>query len=54
MHRYLFMRGLTDIGRATVDVLGFNDARLEGLLGPRHDAVLVDAYPPAWARAWLV
>jgi len=50
VRRYLFMRGLTGIGRATVDVLGLNDARLEGPLGPRHDAVLVDAYPPAWAR----
>jgi hypothetical protein len=54
VHRYLFIRGLTDIGRATVDVLGLNDARLEGPLGPRHDAVLVDAYPPVWAHAWLV
>lgn len=54
LHRYLFIRGLTDIGRATVEVLGLNDSRLEGPLGPRHDAVVVGGYPPLWARAWLV
>jgi len=52
MHQYLLIHGLTDIGRATVEVLGFNDSRLEGPLGPRHDAVIFGSYPPVLGT-WL-
>jgi hypothetical protein len=54
VHRYLFILGTTNIGRATVAALGLNDARLEGPLGPRHDAILAGLYPPPWARSWLI
>lgn len=49
-HNHLFVVGVTDVGRATVEGLGFNDARLEGPLGSRHDAILSGQYPPAWMR----
>ena len=54
VHNYLFLAGLTGIGRATAAALGFNDARLDGPLGPRHDAALTGNYPPAWARRRFV
>jgi hypothetical protein len=47
---YLFIVGMTDVGRATVVGLGFNDARLEGPLGARHDGILGGRYPPARMR----
>ncbi len=49
-HTYLFIAGVTDMGRATVEGLGFNDARFEGPLGSRHDAILAGRYPPFWLR----
>ena len=54
VHGYLFIVGLAGIGRATEEALRFNDPRLDGPLGTRHDAILVGRYPPAWARLWLV
>jgi len=42
---------MTDIGQATAATLGFNDARLEGPLGTRHEAILTGRYPPSWLRA---
>jgi len=54
VHQYLFVLGTTAMGRATVSALGFNDARMEGPLGPRHDAILAGLYPPLWARPWLI
>ncbi|HEY7067076.1 MAG TPA: HNH endonuclease [Chloroflexota bacterium] len=53
-HNYLLIVGLPGIGQATERALGFNDARLGGPLGPRHDAILLGIYPPAWARSWSV
>jgi hypothetical protein len=53
VHRYLFVVGLTMIGNATINALQMNDARLDGPLGPRHEAILHGRYPPAWARANL-
>jgi hypothetical protein len=52
-HNYLFIVGLPGIGQATEQALGFNDPRLGGPLGTRHDAVLVGRYPPPWARPWI-
>lgn len=46
--------GVSGIGRATEAALAFNDARLGGPLGTRHDAILVGRYPPAWAIRWLM
>lgn len=51
LHQYLFILGVTDIGRATVETLGFNDAGLEGPVGTRHEAILTGRYPPSWRRA---
>lgn len=53
-HHHLFIVGVTAIGEATERALGFNDNRLDGPLGARHDAVMVDRYPPPWARHWLI
>ena len=53
-HGYLFIAGFTEIGRATERTLGFNDARLGGPLGTRHDQIMSGRYPPVWARDWLV
>jgi 5-methylcytosine-specific restriction endonuclease McrA len=52
LHNYLFIVGLTGVGRATTAALRLNDSRLDGPLGPRHDAILAGRYPPSWARAW--
>lgn len=52
VHSYLFIVGLPGIGEVTERALGFNDPRIGGPLGTRHDAVLVGRYPPAWARRW--
>jgi len=51
---YRCIVGLPGIGQATEQGLRFNDSRLAGPLGTRHDAVLVGRYPPHWARGWLV
>lgn len=53
-HAYLFIVGPVGIGRATQAALRFNDARLDGPLGPRHQAIVDGRYPPPWARRWLV
>jgi len=53
-HNYLLIVGLPGIGWVTERALAFNDGRLGGPLGTRHDAVLAGRYPPPWARAWLV
>jgi hypothetical protein len=50
VHNYLFIVGLPVIGRATEQALRFNDPRLNGPLGARHDAILIGRYPPTWAR----
>jgi hypothetical protein len=54
VHRYLFVVGISRIGRITERALGLNDARVGGPLGTRHDAILVGRYPPSWATRWLV
>lgn len=54
VHNYLFIVGLPGIDQATEQALGFNDPRLGGALGTRHDAILVGRYPLPWARSWLV
>jgi hypothetical protein len=51
---YLFIAGVSGIGRATTQALGFNGARLGGPLGTRHEAILAGHYPPSWAQGWLV
>lgn len=52
LHTYIFIRGVSPIGLATEQALGFNDARPDGPLGTRHDAILLGVYPPDWARDW--
>lgn len=54
VHQYLFIVGVTDIGKATVRALGFNDPKLMGPLGIRHVAIGTGAYPPDWARPLLI
>ena len=54
VHNYLFIVGLPGIGQATEQAHRFNDPRLGGPLGTRHDANLVGRHPPPWARAWIV
>lgn len=49
---YLFISGLTEIGRATERVLAFNDTRRNGPLAVRHKAIVDGIYPPVWARGW--
>jgi 5-methylcytosine-specific restriction endonuclease McrA len=49
---YLHIRGLSEIGRATEQILGFNDSRHNGPAATRHKAILDGIYPPPWARAW--
>jgi 5-methylcytosine-specific restriction endonuclease McrA len=51
-HRYLHITGISLIGRAREQVRRFNDARLGGSIGPRHEAILDGRYPPPWARGW--
>lgn len=52
-HQYLMIKGVSRTGIATERRLGFNDARLGGPVGTRHDLILTGQYPPPWARAWL-
>jgi hypothetical protein len=54
LHSYLFIVGISSIGRATEQVLGFNARGIHGPLGSRHDLILLDRYPPHWARDWRV
>jgi hypothetical protein len=49
---FVLILGLTDIGKATVRALGFNDGRPNGPMTSRHKAVIVGIYPPVWARGW--
>ena len=50
--RYVLIKGLTPIGKATEQVLTFNDARLDGPIVTRHKAIMDGIYPPSWARGW--
>lgn len=52
-HDYLFVTGFTAVGRATEAALRFNDARLAGPLGTRHEHIVAGRHPPTWARDWL-
>ena len=45
--------GAPGIGQATERALQFNDARSEGPIGTRHEAIVAGRYPPSWARAWF-
>ncbi|MBA2448216.1 MAG: HNH endonuclease [Chloroflexi bacterium] len=49
---FLFVVGVTEIGRATERAVGFNDPRRGGPLGARHRAIVEGRYPPPWARDW--
>jgi hypothetical protein len=51
-HNHLIIVGVTGIGRATTEALGFNTGGPQGPLGSRHDAILASRYPPPWARGW--
>ena len=53
IHQYLFIVGISAIGNATIEALRMNDARLDGPLGSRHDAIVQGQYPPSWARPSL-
>jgi hypothetical protein len=53
LHEFLFIVGVSEIGKATERALGFNDSRLYGPLGTRHDAIVVGRYPPIWACGWV-
>jgi hypothetical protein len=50
---FLFISGVSEIGRATERTLGFNSARRNGPLAARHKAIVDGVYPPIWARGWL-
>lgn len=52
-HNYLFIVGLSRVGRATEQALRFNHSGVNGPLGDRHDAILREDYPPVWARTWV-
>ena len=52
LHGHLLIMGVPGIGQATERALQFNDARPEGPIGTRHEAILTGLYPPAWARGW--
>ncbi len=43
--------GVTPVGEATVEGLGFNDGGVESPLATRYVAIIKGVYPPAWARA---
>jgi hypothetical protein len=43
--------GVTPIGEATVEGLGFNDGGVESPLATRYVAIIKGMYPPVWARA---
>lgn len=51
-HHYVLIQGISLIGRATERTLKFNDARIGGPIGPRHEAILAGTFPPPWARGW--
>jgi hypothetical protein len=53
LHGYLLIMGVPGIGRATAQALRFNDARPEGSVGTRHEAIMAGRYPPPWAREWF-
>ena len=50
LHTYLFITGVSRLGRATESTLRLNDSRLNGPLGTRHDMILAGRFPPTWAR----
>jgi 5-methylcytosine-specific restriction endonuclease McrA len=49
---HFLIRGVTDIGRATVHTLAFNSSRQNGPLVVRHHALMRGIFPPEWARSW--
>jgi hypothetical protein len=49
---YLIIEGVTEIGKSTAKVLGFNDSRRNGPIVARHKAIVDRIYPPEWARSW--
>lgn len=49
---FVFLDGLTDIGRTTELALRFNEPRPRARLEARVASVLAGRYPPAWARGW--
>lgn len=53
LHNYLFIIGVSHIGRATESRLRLNDSRLNRPLGTRHDVILTRRFPPSWVRTWL-
>jgi len=52
LHGHLLITGVPGIGQATERALRFNDARPEGPIGTRHEAIVAGWYPPTWARGW--
>ena len=52
--RGLFIVGLDPIGQITVEMLGVNGNALDGPLAARALAIFDGAYPPLWARGWMV
>ena len=49
---HLLIEGVTDIGKATKHVLGFNRPHRNGAIVARHKAILDGVYPPPWAKGW--
>jgi 5-methylcytosine-specific restriction endonuclease McrA len=49
---YFLISGVSEVGRASVSVLGFNNPQRNGPLVARHKAILDGIYPPPWARGW--
>jgi hypothetical protein len=47
-YNYLFIVGVTPIGVATQQALGFNAGEIGGPLGTRHDSIVVGHYSPRW------
>jgi len=54
VEQYIYLIGITDIGRATIEVLDINDRRQMNHVAPRHIAILNGDYPPDWAQDLLI
>jgi hypothetical protein len=50
--KYLFIDGMSGLGRATEKILAFNDTRHNGPVAARHQAKLDGTDPPHWAHGW--
>jgi 5-methylcytosine-specific restriction endonuclease McrA len=48
LNNYLFIVGITPIGVATQQALGFNAGEIGGPLGTRPDSIMAGHYPPGW------